>query len=763
MAYNECEVQKQLMRINRIILQRAGDLGVIRSRYVPRWYRGLSDYQVSAANALSAALRDDIEQRTLYRVTRVIVRMGLNPKPTKPNLRLVMRMSRGNDIAFLWFLMEVCYKTKLHGRAYSANEQIIMSSIFRLDLHPTLRELDRVLPLPHASARERAKQSKAKTAAKEKRIAEQIERKRRAAANSKISLPYFEELREPQVHSSRLTANYPTRPALIKIFNVEKDNPGLWSRWFGSFDVNESHCVTKPLLYKEIKRIITSFTAARLHADDVESMCATHKKIGEVEESLKRNLEAIKVMERQKWADLTTEAQKRRRKRVLEDLENMTAKFEKQFHNLAIKTRMSTTCKQLYVGCKGLHPELDACRKPDFVFVNESFATEEPDRRLCGGSDLSRPTCLEWDMGSCAARQLDGSKSSTVKLLQGQQPVMKSVSCNEEARSRMFCDMYDPNKELPKLHGQRKLSVEHFLRLRHIETQRKSATNSDTNKYFELGSSTHDYKFNYRKLFDTDKLRKDNDELLRLKLSFIEAIDSDVEFLNKAFSGGGDKAIDAAVDHVAKKLFREDSDLYRREYDRIVQYHQQSKIRNDTRLDFGREYYDAEDIVLMKEMLRLGLERVSEDKRYVLPTLPQVHCVPFLIEWISYRYGKRYSQKERERIFKNTKYLMRQLTRLLQGILMPRAPEATMTMRSFSLQPQLRRLAQRIHYSYRDLFCRSIMEVGRMFYFAMRPQLCHRMPVNTFYAYMPAHFRDTNFSVTTMTRNPNLARYRRSF
>lgn len=64
---------------------------------------------MTAADALSISLAEDSEQGTVYRTQQCLRGIGIYPLPTTAQIREAMSVSRRNDIAFLWFLMEMNY------------------------------------------------------------------------------------------------------------------------------------------------------------------------------------------------------------------------------------------------------------------------------------------------------------------------------------------------------------------------------------------------------------------------------------------------------------------------------------------------------------------------------------------------------------------------------------------------------------------------------------------------------------------------------
>lgn len=114
----------------------------------PTWYRGISKSQKDAADSLLKALSNDFQQKTTFRVEKLLKEIGLIPLPDKSLLIKLINLCGQSDLAFLWFLMEILYNKNPNN--YSVNEQIILSCIAHLDMNFTLRGLDRLLPISSA-------------------------------------------------------------------------------------------------------------------------------------------------------------------------------------------------------------------------------------------------------------------------------------------------------------------------------------------------------------------------------------------------------------------------------------------------------------------------------------------------------------------------------------------------------------------------------------------------------------------------------------
>lgn len=809
---------------------------------MPDWYRGLSLSQMEAADNMSNALRDDMDQNTATRVAKLLYQLGLHPEAPWDTVVLAAKLSRGNDLAFLWFLMELYYKSPDHGRTYCVNEQIILSAIFWLDLFPTLKELDRWLPLPHISQAERnrieARRQK-RLKLKKKREQERLQKELAKKANASNLAPYFEEPFKKKSYVSHLQSDYPDRPALLFKMPDEENMSPLATRWFGEYELSESRRVARTILNEEIgtmfcnlentigsadskaktvvndeiKCIFDSFKAASLPVSDVETLCVHHRHLRDMEKSLKDKLEVLK---REKYEELIcgkSKAEERRKKLVIQELEEMSASYLKRFQEMAARARLASTRTKLFgggdvqgytFGCpkvdKCVDNKEECCQPCEKVFTEEKVP--EPVKKLQikmrksssrlrvkGGaaskskrrkqprkkrsksrskSQLQRSSLksINFDVVSILEKQKPKPKTDfkdiEVKLLKGEKPIVPGCpDFRPEIADAAKVQTYDPYVGLPqrKIRNlkQRPSSLMQFLNRCGSEQDEQeevplngtpSARAAQSRKIFELGAGgTSVVKFNYREIFGSLQTTRLDDERMRLKEAFVRAIDDDVQYLSAALCGEEEGSVNAMVGRAARRVFANDVEEFHKELERLrLKKEAEMAKKKHIRLDFGQKYYDPDNLPLMKEMLRLGLKKVGEDKRFVLPTLPDVQTVPYLLDWICFRYGKLYSQKAREKSYSEDKaaieYMVRNMGRSLVKLPPPRAAEIN------EKDPKMiRKIAHCIKEQQTKKFLDSIMGISRVFYTAMRPQLCGSTMKSTFYAYMPAHIHDLGFSI----------------
>lgn len=242
---------------------------------VAPWFRGTSVFHLEGANRLFNAIRDDTEQSTSHRVRACLSLLGLDPIISSKQIKFLMRLSRGNDLAFLWFLMELHYHTpKPH---FSVNEQLICSAICHLDMITTLRELDRILPENHKIKRRKA----SSRSEKPKSISTDTKPKK------KYILPYFERLRKPKPYGKSLVLKLPNFSVDVNIYKPYTDPnyvvPNESNRWYANYQFQTSKRIANRIIRDEIEEMFKDLEGAKLNASQIHVICDYHKTLKEIE------------------------------------------------------------------------------------------------------------------------------------------------------------------------------------------------------------------------------------------------------------------------------------------------------------------------------------------------------------------------------------------------------------------------------------------------------------------------------------------------
>lgn len=243
----------------------------LRNKDVAPWFRGTSIFHLQGANELFNAIRDDTEQRTVHRVRQCLNMIGLDPIAPAKDLKFLMKLSQGNDLAFLWFLMERYYKGA-ESKMYNINQQLICSAICHLDMITTLRELDKILPITSGTA-----------AVKKKRRSVQ------GAVSEYMDMPYLKKIPRPRSYGKPLTISVPDFAVQFNTYKGYTDPNFVVhnesNRWFAQYDFNPGRRVAFNIIRHAIDSIFEDFEAVQLKASTIKALCNCHKAMNELEES----------------------------------------------------------------------------------------------------------------------------------------------------------------------------------------------------------------------------------------------------------------------------------------------------------------------------------------------------------------------------------------------------------------------------------------------------------------------------------------------
>uniref|UniRef100_A0A182JVA9 DUF4771 domain-containing protein n=1 Tax=Anopheles christyi TaxID=43041 RepID=A0A182JVA9_9DIPT len=147
---------------------------MLRKRSTPLWFQELTDEQCIICDQFLDAISDDTDERTFHRTEALLRNLGVYPICPKRVLRTSLILCNGNDLSFIWLLLELHYirspgkDNKPRAKDYSINERLLLSAIAHLDMMTTLRGLEKVLPPkkptgPSSVAMSRAKSSQRKS------------------------------------------------------------------------------------------------------------------------------------------------------------------------------------------------------------------------------------------------------------------------------------------------------------------------------------------------------------------------------------------------------------------------------------------------------------------------------------------------------------------------------------------------------------------------------------------------------------------------
>ncbi|KAM7345147.1 uncharacterized protein ACRADG_011572 isoform 2-T4 [Cochliomyia hominivorax] len=244
---------------------------------VAPWFRGTSHFHMHGADKLLNALRDDAEQSTTHRVRACLNLIGLEPMITSKEIKFLMHLSKGNDLVFLWFLMEMHYKTSKRklSKSYSINEQLICSAICHLDMITTLRELDKILPSGHTSRIEMKKSS-----FKRQKVKDFYKKQNYDITTNDYELPYFGKIPRPQHYGKVLYLDVPNFRVDFDIYSCY-NNPNHmvqneYNRWHSHYLFNPAKRIAHLVIREIIANIFNDLKKSTSKYQNQEILCDYH-------------------------------------------------------------------------------------------------------------------------------------------------------------------------------------------------------------------------------------------------------------------------------------------------------------------------------------------------------------------------------------------------------------------------------------------------------------------------------------------------------
>lgn len=209
--------------------------------------------------------------------------------------------------------------------------------------------------------------------------------------------------------------------------------------------------------------------------------------------------------------------------------------------------------------------------------------------------------------------------------------------------------------------GQRESEVQKFHRL--------SPTSLSSDRYFVGPSKNQPYHFSYTKIF---RYKDENDKRIFIKEKCLEAMETKEHCVPKLEDLTPDLA--KLAKKAADQTWNENEEAWRKANE--LNDLRESIYSDRYPADMPRlPFYDCEDKKLMNDMLRIALDEMSKNPKYVLASLPNAHKLPILREWIYQRYGKRYTHAQRIKELNESIKIMNVLQKLKLHTVLPKPYE----------------------------------------------------------------------------------------
>ncbi|XP_017004873.2 uncharacterized protein [Drosophila takahashii] len=664
---------------------------------VASWHRGLSIDQMQAADDLGTALGYNISG-----IRDCLLRLGLRPLVRNRQLLRIVQLSRGQKLAFLYFLFQEHYDSGGSCKKFTVNGQLLLSAIAYLDLPATFRALDKVLPLSgnrvsksNATPELQKKQSRrlscatpnpsvfesntpkdledqmpldlpATFRALDKVLSSQLTQHKELPKSGKSVKPYFQKQPRPKSfrQSTHLTSNSPLFE--VQIPNEVGDPRADDDRWFADFQLHPIQRTVKAVINHELCHLFDQIDEAPNDpAQDPRDLCEFHEE--------KRSLERQAFL-----------AEQRRRYLEMIDVEGT----EKRLTRERIIKHLNRDVDEylLKFGDKGWSPGVPAFRKTGCAACNKlvHVSLETPPQVLL----------LEGEWG---------------RLYDRSGPRMR------------LCAGEDVNRE--------------FQKDKTLKTQPE---------YFTAPGRHRPYAFNYARIFEEGSNQSLNTKGF-IGNSLVKALD-DVEVKERRLPRTiRSSHINEAVSRCVRKIFEKS----------LLSVPNLVTPKNSTeRLVYHHKRIDPDDEEFMDQMLNDAFKILRRDRRLVLAGLPDGHKIPELREWIRRRYGKRYgplTDVEAEKLRQKVKNLPEMEKKLIP--LMANVDPRTVRQNPdpFAQYKDIMVAANKFKKSFREEVLQIILKQTRLCWQAQHNLRTYNSSGlrRTFFTYLPssASSRDPTFSL----------------
>lgn len=717
-----------------------------------RWFRGLSAKQVSACDHLLHALRDDIEQDSTYRVRDCLNLLGLQPMINANQSRVLMGISQGNDLAFLWFLWESHYKTphscQEERNKYTVNEQLIFTAIAHLDMTSTLRGLDKILPTAEHSKKYQEQQR----LRQQQKLARQLRRKMQmnnhiwpndAAKDSPYLVPqlrpklYLPRSFKPKERSVSFSQYEQYRDPMYNI-------PNESSRWFATYELSP--------IKREVKRCLSDALAQLFASSSVRpldrSLCQVHRMIEHTSARKRQELTVEAVRRCMQLLDVPGTQKRQRADCIVRQLERevlLAAKLLRE-HNM----RQLIALQQVGIDYKKCRGGCQACEQMVSVVPLPRNGTGCPiDVALILPEDSDRPEqpLLHDDDNNSGVHVMEWGhekKHKTIRIVEDRNKPPGQTCSGPKVRSPQL------PKAQPK--ADKKINV-------HIE-DKSILTKTSEEKYCVSRSLPHGMpEWNFFKVFEpplqSDTLGVLSDAQPLIHSYCIAALQKAIEASEEteAHKVYGRKHMDLvrlrewntsrtaleAANKVAAHMFRDAQE-------KLTHYVDQEKSDKTERLEMTN--IDPENSQMLMALLKQAVDILKNDAHYVLATLPNAYKLPVLLDWVAERYGKTYSYKQMCALANTSQTVHEHLTREAMKRELP-LPKYHKFIGRQLLNEDLSHYRRymcgfkKMRQEYHQRLNTIALEESRLAWLALRgfTQLPGSNP-KTFFAYMPAKQQD---------------------
>nr|XP_044250778.1 uncharacterized protein LOC108063144 [Drosophila takahashii] len=609
-----------------------------------RWYRGMSPEQTEACDGLLHALRDDMEQGSTFRVRRCVFRLGLNPLVESSQIKDIMAMSQGNDLAFLWFLWHSAYKSPQKCRQdseesdseyYSVNEQLLLSGIAHLDMPTTLRALDALLPPPIQSKK---RNSQRKIGSRKSSLG----MPQGASQRYKV-LPYFAPQVRPREFIPQSKFQTPESRLRFPEYSHYSDRmhkiPNERSRWFAQYQFDPAKRLVTKLLSEELGRL--ALEPQKNMSEESDPQCETHRfleKTVDIQRQEKVHSDRQRCLSQM---DVTKNSTKARKKRILQDIERNIECLTNKVVGKSPRFLNQVKCSRKEGGYCGLCKYTTENRAEVSMLMG---LEENPRIHLLAPSQdnliqvmlMQKNESRRCGAGDCEILKVDCALEEQKDI----NTIPKSTkSTIEEAPNLPTTEFKNLADLIP--------ACSRTLRCLQRPSTRCPEEDTFTNR------TLNGFQLDFQKIYDLPTPVPDlplpwEDDVLDLedKQQVIE------NFCVDALRNGESQSVkefqrDKSLPPVLKAAANCAVDMFRKN---VAEVGEIPTVKDKAPYPL----IDPDNKLQIENLLKAALQVLRTNPHFVLATFSNAHKMPVLLEWVANRYGKTFSREEMKALVRSS-------------------------------------------------------------------------------------------------------------
>ncbi|KAH8280155.1 hypothetical protein KR018_011262 [Drosophila ironensis] len=682
------------------------------------WFTILSDFQVQVISDLHLSLRDDNAEDTIYRTQFCLTRLGVTPMVESRMLKKLISMSRCSDLAFLFFMLESCYK----GPQYAYSQRIIKGGIMYLDLEMTMRELDKILP-PGVEILRVSKPAPEPQSGRSTVVSRVVS----SGKKSKKS-PYFMPLPKPTA-SAENKNKYLTKPARLVVtfpFWPEGEKPNYRvneaTRWFATFFFSPM----RRMLIETVTDLMNQYFDNLGGLEKPDTMCEYHQEQLR-QAQLVKDEALVKARDRcLALMDLESRHNALRQKEIIKMLNNDIEECTRRWNRLHNRQ------------------------------LTDVMLLEDYDQ-MCS-LDKKVPTAAKSRKTKILSQEADIGKLSTAPMMgvhtikdKGVVSLLSKVKVSEPDDD-IPCPLPMPTESRlakcpPQRLGDKKRTKQVVMKQTNMGETLSCREPSKSGRFFECPGSNRPFVFHYHEIAPKEEEPTTDHvicgEIVRTLRNPEEASSCSSDVIYNSRLNPQQQVVAAIVDCV-ESMWTESLKAYQKNNPNLGPQGDFCEKTKKKVFDWTKniKHFDPDNKAQMARLLKDAFAVLKKDPRCVFASLPNAHKSFVMTEWIKRRYGKTYSHDEVGSMVNEGLPLF---TRVCGHMNSPPSPDCKEFDASdtFDQVVSLTKRANKVKKEFRTKFNDKMLSYFRVCWRGMVPHLAKDTSLlNTFFAYLPVRYTD---------------------